>query len=69
MTPDQIREARQTLGLTQAQLGAMLDTDPTTVRRMEMDSDKATHRAPAPRMVRLLTAYLNGYRPADWPSA
>ena len=69
MTPEDIKEARQTLGLTQAQLGDLLDTVQTTVRRMEMDPIRATHRSPAPRMVRLLRAYLDGYRPADWPRA
>lgn len=67
MTPEQIKEARQSLGLTQAQLAALLDTDPQTVRRMEQRADAKTFRSPAPRMLRLLRAYLDGYRPADWP--
>ena len=29
--------------------------------------DKSQHRKPAPRMVRLIIAYLSGYRPDDWP--
>lgn len=67
MTPDEIRTARQTLGLTQAQLGALLETDDQTIRRMEMPEDASTHRKPAVRMVRLIRAYLRGYRPPDWP--
>lgn len=67
MTPDEIRAAREALGLTQQQLGALLDTDRQSVTRMEMDPEARTHRAPAPRMVRLLRAYLDGHRPADWP--
>lgn len=67
MTPDQIAQARNTLGLTQAQLGKLLDTDGQSVRRMEMPEDASTHRKPAPRMVRLIQAYLDGYRPSDWP--
>ncbi len=66
MTPAQIKEARITLGLTQSQLGAMLDTDGQTIRRMEMDGT-STARLPAVRMVRLIRAYLDGYRPDDWP--
>lgn len=69
MTPQEIKAARRTLGLTQAQFGALLDTDAQTVRRMEMDPTAATHRKPAPRMVRLIAAYLDGYRPADWPES
>lgn len=65
--PKQIKEARSNLGLTQQQLGALLDTDGQTVRRMEMDPSAATFRKLAPRMGRLLQAYLDGYRPEDWP--
>jgi len=67
MTPSQIKEARLSLGLTQAKLSRLLDTDPTTIRKMEMSDDKSSFRKPAPRMVRLIEAYLNGYRPDDWP--
>ena len=68
MTPTQLKNARERLGLTQAQLGRLLDTDGQTVRRMEMPPDASTHRKPAARMVRLLQAYLAGYRPPDWPT-
>ena len=67
MTPDDLREARRALGLTQAQLAAMLDTDMQSVRRMEMAPERSTARPPPPRVVRLLRAYLDGYRPGDWP--
>ncbi|EAU45102.1 helix-turn-helix domain-containing protein [Salipiger bermudensis] len=67
MTPAEIREARELLGLTQAELGRLLETDGQTVRRMEMDPGASTFRKPAPRMVRLIEAYLQGYHPADWP--
>lgn len=68
MDHGQIREARQKLGLTQSQLAHLLDTSDHVVRRMEMSPDKASHRDPAPRMVRLIAAYLDGYRPLDWPA-
>ena len=61
------KEARQSLGLSVAQLAALLDTDAQTVRRMEYAESASTFRKPAPRMVRLITAYLSGYRPDDWP--
>ena len=67
MLPEQIKEARRVLGLTQSQLAALLDTDGQSVRRMEMNPDASTSRKPAPRMVRLIQAYLSGYRPIDWP--
>ena len=62
-----IKLARQALGLSLSQFAAVLDTDPTTTRRLEMAPHNSTARQPAPRMVRLVTAYLDGYRPADWP--
>lgn len=68
MTPDEIRQARQSLGLSVAQMAAALETDPQTVRRMEYEPSASTHRPPASRMVRLLRAYLDGYRPPDWPT-
>lgn len=67
MTPQQIKAARKALGLSSAQLGKMLDTDGQTIRRMESSPKANTFRKPAPRMVRLITAYLSGYRPSDWP--
>ena len=67
VTPEEIREARLTLGLSQSELADLLDTDKQTVRRMEMDEDAATFRSPAPRMERLIVAYQRGYRPDDWP--
>ena len=67
MTPEEFKEARESLGLTQAQLGTLLDTDGQSIRRIEMPEDASTHRKPAPRMLRLLMAYLDGYRPGDWP--
>lgn len=67
MSPEQIKEARQSLGLSVAGLARMIETDAQTVRRMEMDPGANTARKPAVRMVRLISAYLDGYRPDDWP--
>lgn len=68
MTPAEIKEARHKLGLSVSDLAALLDTDAQTVRRMEQSATANTFRRPAPRMLRLLRAYLDGYRPADWPA-
>jgi DNA-binding transcriptional regulator YiaG len=67
MDHTEIKAARQALGLSLSEMAEMLDTDPTTTRRLEMAPHNSTARQPAPRMVRLVTAYLDGYRPADWP--
>lgn len=68
MTPSDLKQARHTLGLSVADLARLLDTDPQTVRRMEQSADANTFRKPAPRMARLMQAYLSGYRPPDWPT-
>ena len=67
MTHEEIKLARQALGLSLSEFAEMLDTDPTTTRRLEMAPHNSTARQPAPRMVRLIQAYLDGYRPTDWP--
>lgn len=67
MLPAEIKLARHKLGLSVADLARLLDTDAQTVRRMEQRDDASTFRKPAPRMVRLIEAYLAGYRPSDWP--
>lgn len=69
MTPAELKQARQSLGLSSSQLAALLDTDPQTIRRMEQSETANTFRTPAPRMVRLIRAYLDGYRPRDWPGS
>ena len=68
MTPFEIKQARHAMGLSVADLARLLDTDPQTVRRMEQSETASTFRRPAPRMVRLVQAYMMGYRPPDWPA-
>lgn len=69
MTPDTIRQARQQLGLSVQQFADLLDTDAQTVRRWQMGKTASTCRDLPPRAQRLITAYLDGYRPSDWPVA
>lgn len=55
------------LRLTKERMARMLETDVTTITKMEQPPTSVTWRAPAVRMVRLLSAYLEGWRPDDWP--
>lgn len=66
MTPAQLLEARQKLGLTLEQLAPLLGYESPQGRSQiqHMESGKRTIR-PAQR--RLVEAYLAGYRPEDWP--
>ena len=68
MNPEELKQARHMLGLSVSDLARLLDTDPQTVRRMEQSESASTFRRPAPRMVRLVQAYMMGYRPPDWPT-
>lgn len=67
MTPSDVKYARLALGLTLKEFSVMLDTDASTIRKMELQEESSQYRRPAPRMTRLIVAYLNGYRPSDWP--
>jgi transcriptional regulator with XRE-family HTH domain len=63
MTPAELRKARHSLGLTQLQAARMLGYGAAT-RVAELERGA---RAPGESVVRLLRAYLDGYRPSDWP--
>ncbi|MBY5988198.1 helix-turn-helix domain-containing protein [Roseovarius atlanticus] len=67
MTPDEFKGARRKLGLTQAQLGAILNTDPATIRRWEMAPDVKSARPPNPVACQVMAWMLGGYRPPEWP--
>lgn len=63
MTPGDVKAARQSLGLTLAQLSTVMG-----VRLMTVSDWERGVRHINPMGARLLTAYLNGYRPDDWPA-
>lgn len=63
MNPDEIKQARNSLGLTQSQLAPLLGYG-ATPRVAEIESGA---RNASDCVVRLLRAYLDGYRPSDWP--
>ncbi len=66
MTPDQIKQARHQLGLTLTQLGEMLGYQGANIR-VQMDDLETGRRPLRDCQRRLLVAYLEGYRPRDWP--
>jgi DNA-binding transcriptional regulator YiaG len=67
MTPSSVKASRRFLKLSVSQFALMLDTDASTIRKMELSEGSSQYRRPAPRMIRLIVAYINGYRPQDWP--
>ncbi|RWN51409.1 MAG: XRE family transcriptional regulator [Mesorhizobium sp.] len=65
MTASEFKEIRLRLGLTQAELAAVLGY-PLAMQVSELE--RATNPKPVPRHVALLMkAYDDGYRPDGWP--
>lgn len=60
MTPEQFKEARQSLGLSVNQLSKILDTNPVTIRKWETDPRFKTARSPNPIACRVLHWLKNG---------
>lgn len=67
MTPEELRAAREKLGLTVEEAGLVLETGSKTIQRMESPPHVKTHREPPVRVVQLYQAYLAGFRPDTWP--
>lgn len=66
MTPKQIAQARQRLGLTLEQMATLLGYDGEN-RRIMMHKLEHGQRPIREPQRRLVEAYLRGYRPDDWP--
>ena len=66
MTPAEIRAARIALGLNQPDMAAMLGYGRV---RQRVAAIEAGTVKPHGAVTRLLRAYLDGYRPSDWPGA
>jgi DNA-binding transcriptional regulator YiaG len=62
MTPAEFKQAMQSLDLTQVQLAAVMG-----VRGPTISEWKTGKRGLSDTSARLLRAYLDGYRPDDWP--
>lgn len=67
MTPEEFKEARRKLGLTQSQLGHILDTAPQTIRKWEMDDSRSTARSVNPVAAQVMRWMLAGFRPPEFP--
>lgn len=67
MNHEDLRKAREQLRLTVQEAAEMLETDVTTIRKMELPPEAAQARKPPARVVRLYKLYLAGARPDDWP--
>ena len=68
MQPDEFKGARERLGLSLSQMADMLGLSVEQVRRMEFPEGASQRRPVMDQTRRLLQAYLDGYRPPDWPT-
>lgn len=68
MTPDEIRAARKILGLTQHQLAVLLGFADQPLTKNNLSRLERGSKTLDAARARLLQAYLDGYRPDDWPS-
>lgn len=66
MTPAQLSKTRRELGLTLEAMATMLGYQGEQRRQMMYDLETGRRAIREPQR-RLVEAYLNGYRPADWP--
>ena len=65
LTGEDVTSAREALGFTQEELAAVMGYG-NKARVSELE--RGMHKL-SPAAERLLRAYLNGYRPEDWPTA
>lgn len=63
MKPTDLKRTRLDLGLTQKQAAELLETDETTISKME-----GGRIAPPRRIAQLYAAYESGFRPSNWPT-
>lgn len=67
ISPEEFKRARRELGLSVSQCADMLGVQPLQIRRMEMDPSDGSFRPVMGTTRRLMQAFLDGYRPKDWP--
>ena len=67
MTPQQIKNARLQLGLSVTEASELFEMTEIDIRRLELNENAKTLRKPPVRFIKLLNAYLSGYRPSNWP--
>ena len=66
MTPDQLTKARLKLGLSRARMATLLGYEGAQAH-MQVYRMERGNRSIRAAQQRLIQAYLDGYRPADWP--
>ena len=68
MDGQDLKTARQTLGLSQHDMGLMLGYEDSKHLRGQIHKMESGDKPVRECQRRLVEAYLTGYRPADWPA-
>lgn len=66
MKPQQFKEARQSMGLTLSQMAIMLGYEGTHAAQQVRKMESGDREIRKPQAL-LMAAYMDGYRPPDWP--
>lgn len=67
-SPEEIRQAQAQLGLSDREFAPLLGITEQHLRRLKIRKPEAgSARQISPASARLLRAYLDGYRPPEWP--
>ena len=67
ITKETLKQQRLALGLSPSQMARMLGYQGKNTRVMMHDLESGKKAIREPQM-RLMDAYMSGYRPADWPN-
>jgi len=67
MNHRQFKRARERLGLTVAELADVLGHNRVTIYRMERSPRCSSYRPVPEKTELLMQAFLQGYRPPNWP--
>nr|WP_321482321.1 hypothetical protein [uncultured Cohaesibacter sp.] len=68
MTGEDLKNAREVLGLSQFELGLMFGYKPSGNMRQQISRMERGEKPVNNIHRRLIDAYLSGYRPKDWPA-
>lgn len=67
MTHKDFKRVREELGLSVSDAAQVLGCSRVHIMRVQSPPGGETHRGVSAAIERLLQAYLDGYRPRDWP--
>lgn len=68
MTGEEFKAGREYLGLSQSEIGYILNTEPRTIRKWEAPNDTTNARSVNPVAAQVMRWMLDGFRPPEYPA-